>query len=104
MQTINTVLHSDGQNDVTVRYFSQNHGVSVTNALVLFFLYIYSYFYDGMTVQQHYTVHNSILYFKITAAVGLYLTKVLLYTMYTDEASGEWMIPCNYGKLALLSS
>ena len=25
----------DGQNDVIVRYFSQNHGVSVTNALFL---------------------------------------------------------------------
>ena len=50
-----------GKNDVIVRYFSQNHGVSVTNdppfhdvctvhnTLVLYFFIIL--FYEGMTVR-----------------------------------------------------
>ena len=52
----------DGKNDVIVRYFSQNHGFSVTNAPpflmcihthntpVLFFSLLFSFIYDGLTV------------------------------------------------------
>ena len=39
-----------------------------------------------------------------TALFDPYLSRVLLYgvyTVYTEEANGEW-IPCNYSKLALL--